>query len=353
MKYITTVNLIIMTLILSCSRSDSSGEAVSDTGQSAQEPLAVEVLEMEPRKFSRQFEVTGTMEAIRDAFISPEINGQIKQISVGRGQRVDRGELLIRLNTDVTEKNMAEVKTNLELAARLFEKQEELWQQQIGSEVQYLEARHGKESLESRLATLEQQIELAHIRAPFPGIVEDILVREGELAAPGMQLLRLVNLELMRVSARISEAYLNSVQEGDPVELRFPAYTGEVFTERINRLGKVIDPQTRTFVMEVILSNMNERLKPNMLTSVMVTDFTEAHALVVPSVILKQDFDGTFLFRAKGTHAEKVYVETGITVQDETLITGGLEQGDRVIVRGYNLTSDGAPVRIVNNIPMQ
>lgn len=348
MKKSTIVSLIVISLILSCSRPDRSGEAVLDAGQSARQSLAVEVLVMEPRRFSRQFKVTGIMEALQDALISPEINGQIKQIAVGRGQRVDRGELLIRLNTGVTEKNMAEVTTSLELATRLFEKQEELWQQKIGSEVQYLEARNGKESLEARLATLEQQLELARIRAPFPGIVEELLLKEGEMAAPGMQLLRLVNLETMRVSARISEAYLNSVQEGDTVELHFPAYGGEVITERINRLGKVIDPMTRTFVMEVILPNRNERLKPNMLTSVMVTDFAAERALVVPSVILKQDFKGTFLFRANGDRAEKVYVETGITVQDETMITGGLEPGDRVIVRGYNLATDGEPVRIAN-----
>jgi membrane fusion protein, multidrug efflux system len=346
MKY--TVLFSIPFLMISCSRNKPPEVSSGERGESSRQPLAVEVRVMEPREFSRQFAVTGQMEALQDAFISPEINGQIKQIPVKNGQRVARGELLVRLNSEVTEKNIAEVRTNLELATRLFEKQEELWQQNIGSEVQYLEAKNSKESLEARLSTLEQQMELARIRAPFTGIVENILVREGEMAAPGMQLLRLVSLETMRLSARVSEAYMKDVREGDQVEIQFPAYPDEVIHETIDRVGQVIDPATRTFVIEVMLENRNKLLKPNMLSRVLITDFSADSALVVPSVVLKQDFDGTFLFLARADRAEKVYVETGITVQDETMITGGLEPGDRVIVRGYNLATDGTPVRIAN-----
>ncbi len=330
---------------------DKQLEAVKTVEQEAK--VAVEIAQLNPGSFSRYFEVTGTMEAVKDALISPEVNGQIKEISVDRGQRVKAGDLLLRLNTDITEKNIAEVKTSLDLAARIFEKQEDLWEQNIGSEIQYLEARNNKESLEARLATLENQLEFARIRAPFDGFVDQIMVKEGELAAPGMQLIRLVNLGSMRVSARISESYLNSVREGDMVELTFASLPDKKITAPVSRLGKVIDPLTRTIILEVLLDNGDEQLMPNMLTAVRIKDFTADSALVVPSIILREDLKGTFLYRVKqenGTNrAEKIYVEPGISVQDRTMITRGLTNGDRIIVKGYNLVSNNSAIRIVNS----
>jgi RND family efflux transporter MFP subunit len=316
-----------------------------------EEPLPVEIKELKPEAFTRYFEVKGYMEAVRDALISPEISGQIKEVVVDRGARVRKDDLLVKLNTDVTEKTIAEVRTGLELATRVFEKQEELWEQNIGSELQYLEAKNGKESLEARLATLEKQLAMAHIRAPFSGIVDEVLVKAGEISSPGMPMIRLVNLEEMRVSSRISESYLNSVSVGDQVQLRFPSYPDEILQEKVSRLGEVIDQQTRTIALEVLLRNKNEMFKPNMLTSVRIEEYSVADALVVPSIVLKQDFQGTFLFVARetstGTVASKVYVTPGYTVQDQTMVNEGLTGGDKVITKGYNLVADGSPVRIV------
>ena len=134
------------------------------------ELLPVETKEMSQEFFSRYFEVNGVMEALMDAYISPEINGQIQKIKVDRGSRVQKGDLILRLNTDVTKKSMEEIETSLELAKRIFTKQEELWEQNIGSELQYLEAKNAMESLEARLATLQKQLEMAHVSAPFSGI---------------------------------------------------------------------------------------------------------------------------------------------------------------------------------------
>jgi len=314
--------------------------------------LPVEVKEIIPEALSRYFEVSGVLEAVQDANISPEMNGQIERVAVQRGARVKKGALLVKLNTDITEKSMAEIKTSLELAQRVFDKQEELWQQQIGSEIQYLEAKNAVESLEARLATLEEQLEMAHIRAPFSGIIDDIMVKAGELAAPGVPVVHLVDLSVMRVSARVSEAYLTAVSKGDWIELRFPTYPEDKLKAAVTRLGEVIDPKTRTFTLEVELKNPGEKLKPNMLTSVRIEDFSDAGAKVVPSSILRQDFNGTFLFLAEdrdaAPSARKVYVETGITVQDKTQILEGISVGDLVITKGFNLVSDGSPIAIKN-----
>jgi RND family efflux transporter MFP subunit len=156
----------------------------------------------------------------------------------------------------------------------------------------------------------------------------------------------------MRVSANVSEAYLSSLNKGDQVELRFPAYPEVTLSAGVTRLGEVINPQTRTFTLEVEVNNPGEKFKPNMLTSVSIQDYKNDHALVVPSNILRQDFNGTFLFKVTEeegrSKAQKVYVERGITVQDQTMITEGLAAGDLVITKGFNLVSDGTPLRIIH-----
>lgn len=313
--------------------------------------VVVEAKNMTPEPFSSYFEATGTVEALQDAFISPEVNGQVSSIPVNRGDRVKKGELLIRLKTDVTQSNIDEVKTSLELAAKIFEKQQQLWEKEIGSELQYLEAKNNKESLEARLATLESQLEMAFIRAPFNGVVDDIMVKTGELASPGMRLLRLVNLDEIRISAEVSEAFLGKVSEGEMAQLRFASLPELQLERPVHRTGMVIDPVTRTFTVEVLVDNKDQLLKPNMLSSLRIRDFGTDDALVVPSIILKEDFNGTFLFRinetSAGPKAEKVYVKTGRTVQDVTMITEGIRKGDQVIVAGYNLVSDEVPVRVI------
>lgn len=321
-----------------------------DTGEARK--VVVKVSKMTPESFSSYFESTGTVEALQDAFISPEVNGQIQSILVKRGQQVRKGTLLIRLKTDVTQSNIDEVRTSLELASKVFEKQEQLWEQGIGSEIQYLEAKNNKESLEARLATLESQLEMASIRAPFNGAVDDIMVRTGELASPGMRLLRLVNLDEIRITANVSESFLGKLRDGDMATLRFASLPDVQLERPIQRTGMIIDPVTRTFTVEVLVENENHLLKPNMLSSLKIQDFSTDDALLVPSIILKEDFNGTFLFRindsSESLTAEKVYVKTGKTVQDVSRIVEGIQAGDRVIVAGYNLVSDGAPVRIID-----
>ena len=327
--------------------------ALTSTDETGDQPATpVRIRQINPLVFSSYFTATGTVEALQDVFISPEVNGQISTIPVIRGDRVKKGDLLIRLNTNVTQNSIDEVRTSLELATVVFEKQEQLWEKNIGSEIQYLEAKNGKESFEARLATLQSQLDMSSIRAPFEGVIDDIMVKPGEMASPGMQLIRLVNLDEMRITARVSESFMNAIEEGDTVELGFSSYPDLSLKRPISRVGTVIDPDTRTFRVEILVRNPVQQLKPNMLSSVRIRDYSDPDALTVPSIILKEDFNGTFLFRLKESGsaqtAEKVYVETGRTVQDVTKITGGLNVGDQVIVDGYSIISDGESVRVTN-----
>jgi RND family efflux transporter MFP subunit len=313
-------------------------------------PVVVKI--MKPVFFEHFITVNGNVEARENAFISSETSGQIETIHVSEGQRVSKGQLLVTLNTDVIRNNIKEVKTNLQLATELYQKQKDLWDQHIGSELQYLQAKNNMESAQARLNTLQSQLDMALISAPFSGVVDDIMKKEGELAIPGVQLLELVNLDKLVIYAQVSEKYLNDVKKGEMVQVEFPAFPSVNREVPVVRTSQVINEQNRTFDVELNLDNHNEMLKPNLIATVRINDFQTDSAFVVPSIIIKEDIKGKFLFIAEGqgenTIAVKKYVVTGMSSDDQTMLKSGVNSGDRVITQGYNLVSDGGLVQINN-----
>jgi RND family efflux transporter MFP subunit len=326
--------------------SPGGGPGSQETGTA----VLVKVKKMAHEKFEHFFQANGSVEAVKDAFISPEINGQIEKIHIKEGRRVKGGQLLVSLNADVIERSIAEVKTALELARTVYKKRKGLWDKQIGSEIQYLEAQTNKESLENKLKTLEAQMEMSEIKAPISGIVDKIFKKEGELAIPGMQLIQLVNLENVYINAEVSEAYIADVGKNDAVEVTLPSYPGLVMETVIHRTGQVVNPTNRTFLVQVLLDNKEEKLKPNMMALIKMRDFSDDAALVVPSIIIKNDLEGPYLYvveTEKGKlKARKVYVKTGLSSGSRTMIENGLEPDRQVIIKGYNLVKNGTPVKI-------
>lgn len=312
--------------------------------------VPVTVKEMDHQPFEHYIEVNGKLEAEEDAFISPEMSGQIDKIHVDEGQSVSQGQLLISLNTTITESSIQEVKTGLELATKIYEKQKDLWDQKIGSELQYLEAKNSKEQAEARLATLEAQLDMARIRAPFPGSVETIMLKEGELATPGMQVIQLVSLNNLKLYGNLSERYISSIKKGDMVTINFPDIEGFSMKVPIYRVGNVIDDASRTFRIEMKINNRQKTLKPNMYSTIQVNDFKTASAFVVPSVSIKQDIRGSYLYIVSEEEGElkarKRYVETGLSFKDQTMVSGGLSDGEEVIIKGFAQVSDGVSISI-------
>jgi RND family efflux transporter MFP subunit len=320
--------------------------------QEATFKTAVTLLKLKKENFSHYIDFSGKVEADLEAFVSPQVSGQIRKIHVSEAALVKKGDLLISLGTEVTEKSIQEVKTSLELNTVLYEKQKELWDQKIGSELQFLQAKSAKESLEARLATLEEQLELASIRAPFDGVIEDILMKEGELAMPGARLLHIVNLLNLTLKSDISETYLTDINVGEPVSVSFPVFNDMSMTLPISRIGSVIDNASRTFKVEVRLKNPRYLIKPNQLAVLQVKDYSNDSALVVPSVIIKQDTRGYYLYKAvedgDGMKAKKVYVKPGKAYLERTMILEGINEGEAVIDKGYNLVKDGSPVNVIS-----
>lgn len=322
---------------------------LSDTSDLATK-VPVNIQQVKLQEFNHYIEVNGIVEAKKDAFVSPEMNGQVKQILVNEGQRVKKGDLLIRLNTAVTESSIKELENALVLSTKVYEKQKSLWDQNIGSEIQFLEAKNGKESLELKIKTLKEQLKMSEIRAPFGGVVDEIFIKEGELASPGRQVLQLVNLEKLKVNADVSEAYITSVKESDMVKLSFPSYPDLEMELPVSRIGNVINSENRTFNLELTLDNPGNKLKPNILAIVRINDLHAERTVVVPSIIIKQDVEGDFLFTAEKDKdtwvAKKKYIKRGMSYIDQTMIVEGLEENDAIIVDGYNMLVNGSPLRI-------
>jgi len=317
---------------------------------SSNEKIAVESLSLNFQPFSHFIEVSGTAEAVKEAYISPELSGQIREIYVKEGDYVRQGQALIKLNAEIAESNIADLQASLDLATVVYEKQARLWEKGIGSEIQYLNAKNSKESLEQKLKALKAQMDMALLKSPLNGYVDKIYRKDGELAVPGQQLMLIVNLDEIYVNADISETYLSQVNESEMVNVVFPVYPDLEMETPIYRKGNVINPGNRTFTIQLKLKNPDKLLKPNILSVIRILDFKADSALVVPSAIIKQDITGSYLYTLhqmdnKQT-AKKVYVKTGKSYLDNTMVVEGLQSGQSVIVQGYNQVSDGSEVYV-------
>lgn len=315
--------------------------------------VPVHVKNMQEESFEHYFLANAKVEMAEEALIRPEGSGHIKKIHVTKGQRVAKGDLIVSLNTSILENSIAEVKLGLDLATKVYDKQKALWEQNIGSEIQYLEAKNNKERLEYSLKTLQAQLDMSLVKAPFSGIVDDIYSKEGELASPSAPLVYLVNLDKLKIEADVTENILTKIHVGDMVTIKFPTYSDIVLNAPIKRIGNAIDQKTRTIKVEIWLDNVRGQIKPNQIAMLSIKDFESKNALVVPSIVLKQDSKGTFLFvasknEAGKTVATKTYVETSLSYNDRTMVTKGLDKGQQVITAGFNQIGNGSLIEVRN-----
>jgi membrane fusion protein (multidrug efflux system) len=312
--------------------------------------ILVSYEETKPTTFVNYIDVVGNVESDLQSNISPEINGQIDKIFVKEGDFVKQGSLMATLTTTITQKNIQEVKTSLELAKTVYSKQKDLWDQKIGSELQYLQAKNNVESLESRLATLRAQLDMAEIKAPFDGIVETVFQKEGEIAAPGMMLFEFVNLQSLKVEADVSEAYIANIKVGDSAWLWFPSFSDLELSASVSVVGSIINPNNRTFKVQINIPNQDSELKPNLIANLKLIQATYENTLVVPSIIVKNDAMGNkylYVMQKDGDQmiAKKRFITTGVSYGSKTQIVDGLSAGDKVIVKGYNTVKNGSLVR--------
>ena len=318
---------------------------------STRELTSVTVLEVRPETFIHSFEALGKVEADRSVNLLPEMGGQIKRVLVSEGERVVAGQTLIELDNSVLRSSLDEVKKSLSLATTLFEKQERLWKQGIGSEVQYLQAKTNKESLEQRIQTVQNQLAMSRVKAPFAGTVDEMNAKEGEFAAPGMALGRLISTGKASVTADIPESYSNVVGKGQKVDLFFPSIN-KTLEARVTQVSDYINPDNRSYKVYVNLPATGE-YKPNMLAKVKVRDYEADQALSVPAALVQQDMSGNnFVFVWKLVKdgigsVEKRAVEVGKNNGEQVEIKSGLVLGETLVDKGARTVRDGQSVKVM------
>lgn len=311
---------------------------------------AVTALSVETAMFLHYFDVFGTVEADKSINLFSSASGKVEKIYVKNGQRVAMGQLLASLDTDILQSSLKELENGLGLAKTMFEKQQKLWMdEQIGSEIQFLQAQNQYNGLVQRVKTLKEQIQLSEIRAPFAGSIDNIFVKEGEMAGPQSPSMRLVNTSGVYVKADVPETYANRVRVGTPANIAFTAMDYEV-AAKVLQVGQFIAQGNRTFSINVSLP-VTEGVKPNQMVHVAIQDYKNEDALTVPASLVQQDVEGNdFVYTLKIVdgaayyEVAKTWVTTGLTFGDTTEITTGLEQGMMVIDKGSRSVRTGQRV---------
>ena len=310
----------------------------------------VNVANVEEVKYQHFVNIQGKVEANNNIQVSPVLGGRVIQIFSSQGQYVKKGQLLAQLDDAVMKRSIEEVKTSLDLANIMYEKQKRLWDQQIGTEVQYLTAKNQKEALERRLETLEEQLDMSKIKAPISGTVDEIIPKVGETVSPGFPAFRIVNNADLSFKADLSESYIPYIKRGDLVKLNFPTID-KTLEARVSTVGQSIDPNNRTFKVEVKLP-ADKMLKSNMFGEVSINDQTIEKAVMIPLEVIQQSEKGPFIFVAQKSadgdkwKAFRKNIELGLS--DEGLIQAksGLSPGEKLIISGYKDLSDGQEVII-------
>lgn len=306
----------------------------------------VTVAPVVPTTFRHFIELQGSIDAKNNVQVSPQSGGAVTAVYVKEGDVVKAGTVMARIDDQILRQSIEEVKNQLTLANTVFEKQSNLWKQQIGTELQFLQAKNNKESLEKRLATLNTQLGLSVVKAPISGVVDKVFVKLGAMGMPGVPMFQVVNLAQLKAVAKVADTYAGSVRKGDAVQVVFPDVQKSMNTS-INFVSTTVDPLSRTFTIEAPLPSDNS-LKPNMLAQVKINDTSKPNAIVINQNMIQSTEQGQLVYVAVAEGGKKVararQVKTGLSYGGQIEIVEGLNAGDQLITQGYQELVDGQPI---------
>lgn len=330
--------------------------------------LSEKILELEPKKekapllittqtiktseFKRMVEVQASVISDDQVYVSSETGGRLLSVQVKEGQYVRRGQLVARVDLQSLQDQKSELETSLSLAKDIYDRQKRLWDQNIGSEIQYLQAKNNYDRLQKTMTTLNTQLEKANVYAPISGVVDMEFLKAGEIAAPGAPIVQMFNPNKLKITADIPETYLGKIKRGDKVEVSIPAINQEM-TKNVTLLGRTIDPNNRTFKVEVATDSKNGTIKPNLLAALKFNDYSKKEAITVPLEIVQQEVSGKkFVYTTSKKEGKDIalknYVTTGEGYEGDIIIEEGLSAGDQIIIDGARSISNGDPIKILN-----
>ncbi|WP_299245880.1 efflux RND transporter periplasmic adaptor subunit [uncultured Aquimarina sp.] len=305
--------------------------------------------------FNHYLELQGSVETKKNIVLYPEAAGTLVRVLVKEGQRVSKGQILARIDDGGLSQQVAQMEVQAALAKTTFERQQKLWEQKIGSEIQYLQAKTNYESSKNGVDQMKRQLAKATVTAPFSGIIDDVIAEQGSVVAPGQtELVRIVNLSDMYIEVEVPESYISSIVKGKETKVYFPVL-GKTIDTKIRQVGNYINPNNRSFTVEISVPNKDGVIKPNLTAKVKINDYTSEKAILIPQSIISENSEGdqyTYITSGKDgkniAEAKRTIVKTGKTQGDYIEILDGITNGDDIISEGARSVKDGQKVEIIN-----
>ncbi len=317
-------------------------------------PLVTTFL-VEHSVFDHFIELQGSVKTDQNLVVYPEFSGVMTDVYVTPGQRVTKGQALAKIDDGGLSQQLMQLQIQADLAETTYERQKRLWDQNIGSEMQYLQTKSSFESQKEAINQLKQQIAKTVVKAPFSGTIDDVITDQGSVVVPGQsQLFRIINLDEMYVETEVPESYIGDVSKGKMVKVEFPILN-ITMDAKVRQAGSFINPANRSFKVEVAIPNTDKKIKPNLTARLRINDYSNDKAVLVPLNIISENADGEqYVYKIthkKDDHAtaERIIIETGKTQEDLIEVVGGLSDNDEIIQEGARSVSDGQKIKIAED----
>lgn len=328
--------------------------AFIDENEKKERPVLITAEVIKDSIFKHYVEVQGNVETDQNVVLNAEYSGVLTNVYVKEGQRVSKGQRLARIDDGGMGSQVAQQEAQLALAKTTFERQEKLWNQKIGSEIQFLQAKTNYEAAKNATQQMRSQLGKTVVTAPFSGVVDEIISDPGQVVIPGQTpIIRLVNLSDMYVKASIPETYLKNIKKGTQVKVNLASINQE-FTGTVRQVSNYINPNNRSFDIQIEIPNKDGLVKPNLIATVKVNDYSAENTITVPENILQENAEGetiAFLYQPINDSvgvAKRVILVTGLSYENHTEVKSGLKKGDTIIKEGAKTLRDGQKVTIKN-----
>lgn len=316
----------------------------------------ITTFKVQEEAFTHYIELQGNVQTKQNVLVYPEVPGILKEVLVKEGQQVKKGQILAVIDDGGLAQQVLLSQTNEQLAKTTFERQKRLWNEKIGSEIQFLQAKASYTSQKNATNQLKQQLKKFTVYAPFSGIIDDIFKEKGTVVAPGQrsELFRVINLSNMYIETDVPENYITSITKGKKVEVNFPIL-GKIVNSKIRQVGNFINPTNRSFKIEIGVPNQDLEIKPNLTAKLKLNDYTNTKAILIPQSIISENAEGQqFIYVVKDKRennlaiAERLVIETGKTQGDFIEVTKNLNTDTEIILEGARSVNNGQAVKVIN-----
>ncbi|MEX8548484.1 MAG: efflux RND transporter periplasmic adaptor subunit [Mucilaginibacter sp.] len=315
-------------------------------GTDSTKSAEVSTVEVKPGHFTNYVQIQGKIDAQDNVTAYPQAPGTIIAINVRVGQHVSRGQVLAQLDNSVLKQQIAQAQAQVSLLNTLFQRQKNLWDQKIGTEVQFLQAQTNLQSAQKQVAALNEQSRLYRITSPISGTIDQMDLKLGQVAQPGTTGIRIVNADNLKVKADVPESYSASVGTGNNVKIVVPDANDSLVT-KVTFAAKAIDPTSRSFAVEIKLP-ARKTLRPNMTAILKIADYSKSNAITVPIKAIQKSEDGDYVFVNNSGTAKRKTVKVGATYGGQSEIISGLNAGDQLITAGAEDIEDGDKIKVLN-----